>query len=248
MHDYEEQRVSTLASQRDGQVFLFLSIYSWLLLFGFCLFTRGYSFFRFWWWHSKRTMAKGRSGKKGSSGGRLLLGMVLGVGLTLLAIAAWMRFGRPPVGVNDASSLWEPLVDSVPANARARAEAKTPPFPASEDVFEAGAVVYRQHCVSCHGAPGHDSPTGSSMAPKAAQFFSSHDRAVLADAKPGEIYWKTTYGVRRSGMPAFGHVLTNTQLWQLSLLLQASGGDLPDPVRNLLTEGLPGLQPTEVKP
>ncbi|MEG9432972.1 c-type cytochrome [Terriglobus sp. ADX1] len=199
---------------------------------------------------AKQSRNSGRSSRRGGNGGtgKLILGMLLGAILTLATIAAWMRFGKPPVAVSDAASLWEPLVASVPANARAKSEAKTPPFPASEDTFEAAARLYRQQCVSCHGAPGQSSATGRAMSPRAPQFFSPQDKSVLAGQKPGEIYWKTAYGIRRTGMPAFGKTFTDTQLWQISLLLQASNGELPDPVRNLLTEGLPPLQPTEIKP
>ncbi|WP_052200397.1 cytochrome c [Terriglobus sp. TAA 43] len=199
---------------------------------------------------AKQSRNSGRSSRRsgGNGIGKFILGMLLGAALTLLTIAAWMRFGKPPVAVSDAASLWEPLVASVPANARAKAEAKTPPFPASEDTFEAAAKLYRQQCASCHGAPGQSSATGRAMSPRAPQFFSPQDKSVLASQKPGEIYWKTAYGIRRTGMPAFGKTFTDTQLWQISLLLQASNSELPDPVRNLLTEGLPPLQPTEIKP
>jgi len=197
-----------------------------------------------------RNSGKSSSGRRGGSGGigKLILGMFLGAAFTILTIAAWMRFGKPPVAVSDAASLWEPLVASVPTNARAKSEAKTPPFPASEDVFEAAAKTYSRNCVSCHGAPGQSSATGRAMSPRAPQFFSPADKTALAGQQPGEIYWKTAYGIRRTGMPAFGKTLTDSQLWQISLLLQASSSDLPDPVRNLLTEGLPAPQPTEVHP
>jgi mono/diheme cytochrome c family protein len=193
---------------------------------------------------------KATGGRRNARGGtaKLLLGIGLGIVMTLLGTAAWLRFGNPPVAVRDAESLWEPLVETVPANARARSESKTPPFPASEDAFEAGAKVYRAHCSQCHGSPGHDSMTGRNMRPQAPQFFTKADRAALAGQAPGELYWKTAYGIRRSGMPAYGRVLTDTQVWQLSLLLAGSGDDLPDPVKALLTEGLPPMQPTSVRP
>lgn len=189
-------------------------------------------------------------GRRNASGGaaRLLSGVGIGVVVTLLAMAAWLRFGSPPVAVRDADSLWEPLVEAVPANARAKSEAKTPPFPSSEDAFEAGAKVYRAQCSQCHGSPGRESVMGRNMRPRAQQFFARADRDALKSQTAGELYWKTAYGIRRSGMPAYGRTLTDTQLWQLSLLLAASGDQLPDPVTALLQEGLPPMQPTSIKP
>lgn len=193
---------------------------------------------------------KSSGARRSSAGGtaKLLMGVGIGVVITLLGIAAWLRFGNPPVAVRDADSLWEPLVEAVPANARAKAEAKTPPFPASEDAFEAGAKLYRSHCSQCHGSPGHDSITGHNMRPRSPQFFARADHGAIAGESAGELYWKTAYGIRRSGMPAYGRTLTDTQLWQLSLLVAASGDQLPDPVRALLQEGLPPMQPTSLKP
>lgn len=189
-------------------------------------------------------------GRRSASGGapKLFLGIGIGIVVTLLAMAAWLRFGSPPVAVRDADSLWEPLVEAVPANTRARSEAKTPPFPSSEDAFEAGAKVYRVHCSQCHGSPGRESVLGRNMRPRAQQFFARSDRDALKAQTAGELYWKTAYGIRRSGMPAYGKTLTDTQLWQLSLLLTASGDQLPDPVTALLTEALPPMQPTSIKP
>ena len=168
--------------------------------------------------------------------------------VALLCVAAYFTFGSPPVAVTDKSALWEPLVQSVPLNARASAEAKRPPFASSEDVFEAGAKTYRAQCADCHGAPGHDAPLGRGMVPRAPQFFSGRDRRAKAPEAAGVIYWKTAFGVRRSGMPAYNHTLSDTQLWQVSLLLHSAGEELPDPVRSLLVAGYPPPQPSEVRP
>ncbi len=186
-------------------------------------------------------------GGRGGNFGRILLGMLLGVALTAVALLLYFRYGRPPVAVTDTSSLWEPLVENVPLNARAEAEAKTPPFPAGEDAFEGGAHTYRTQCAQCHGTPGHDSTLGRSMLPRAPQFF-SRDRKSTGAQSPGELYWKTAFGIRRSGMPAYNKQLTDTQLWQLALLLHSAADELPDPVHNILTASNPAQQPTEIKP
>ena len=40
----------------------------------------------------------------------------------------------------------------------------------------------------------------------------------VSDDEPGETYWKVANGIRLSGMPAYTHILTETQMWQVSLL------------------------------
>lgn len=168
--------------------------------------------------------------------------------LTFLCLALYFFFGRPPVAVTDKAALWEPLLMPVPLRSRALSEAKAAPFPASEDVFEAGAHTYRAQCAHCHGTPGHESNVGRAMLPRAQQFFSPRERRSVAAQAPGELYWKTAFGIRRSGMPAYNHALTDIQLWQLSLLLHSAADDLPDPVKAILTAGVPPPQPTVVQP
>ena len=187
---------------------------------------------------AKPTQPPRRTAKRArgpGSTGKLLLGLVLGIALTLSGIAAYFYFGKPPVAVTDRSALWEHPLHSIPLGTRMAADAREPPFPASEDAFEAGARTYRAQCASCHGTPGRESALGKSMAPRAQQFFSVRDRKSTAAQSPGELYWKSAFGLRRSGMPAYNHTLTETQLWQTSLLLHSANDDLPDPVRNLLT-------------
>lgn len=188
------------------------------------------------------------SRQRGSSFGNVLAGLIAGVALTLLSLAAYFYFGHPPVAVTDKAAIWEPLLTPIPLKARTRAEAKSAPFPASEEVFESGARTYRAQCAECHGTPGHDAPLGRVMLPRAQQFFAPRERRAVGAQAPGELYWKTAFGIRRSGMPAYSHTLTNTQLWQLSLLLHSAADELPDPVRRILTEGVPPPQPTVVQP
>jgi thiosulfate dehydrogenase len=199
----------------------------------------------------KQSKPASRSCRRGGSGGgagKILLGVLIGMLLSAAGIVAYFRFGNPPVAVADRAALWEPLVTKVPVQTRANGAAKTPPFSASEDVFEAAAKTYRGQCAQCHGPPGHDAPMATRTQPRSPQFFGLRDRKIIAAEPVGEIYWKTAFGIRRSGMPAYNHTLTDTQMWQLSLLLHAVNEDLPDPVKALLTQGNPQPQPSTVLP
>ncbi len=179
----------------------------------------------------------------------VLVGTLAGIAITIACGLLYLWLGNPPVAVTDKAALWEPLVSSVPLRSRAKSEAKPAPFPAGEEVFESAAHIYRVQCAQCHGTPGHEAPLGRAMLPHAQQFF-AHRSASLHAAAPsaGEFFWATAFGIRRSGMPAYNRTLSNTQLWQLSLLLHSAGDELPDPVRAILTAGVPGPQPTTVEP
>jgi len=56
----------------------------------------------------------------------------------------------------------------------------------------------------------------------------------VTDDEPGETYWKVANGIRLTGMPAFKQSLSDTQMWQVSLLL-ANANKIPDSVKQALT-------------
>ncbi len=57
----------------------------------------------------------------------------------------------------------------------------------------------------------------------------------VSDDEPGETYLKVANGIRLTGKPAFDHVLTDSLLWQVTLLLKIADQQLPDPVMKILT-------------
>lgn len=190
----------------------------------------------------KRTAGGKRSGRA-SGLLRLFAGLLLGIVLTVAGIVSYFYFGHQPVAVADKPALWEHLTETVTLHRRVAAEAKQPPFPASEDAFEAAAPVYRAQCAQCHGTPGREAAVGRQMLPHAQQFF-GRDRRATAAKPVGELFWPTAFGVRRSGMPAYSRTLSNTQLWQLALLLHSADQELPVPVRTLLSGAEPAATPT----
>ena len=116
-------------------------------------------------------------------------------------------------------------------------EKKEPPFGTSEAVFESGAKVYRAQCAGCHGTPGHDVPFAKYMYPSAPQLWKKHSKGNVvgvSDDEAGETYWKVANGIRLTGMPSYSHVLSDTEMWQVSLLLKNADKEMPDPVMNIL--------------
>ena len=63
----------------------------------------------------------------------------------------------------------------------------------------------------------------------------THGVVGVSDDEPGETYWKVANGIRLTGMPAFNQVLTDTEMWQVTLLLKNADQQLPDPVTKILT-------------
>jgi len=165
--------------------------------------------------------------------GRLLLGIVLGIVLVPIALVGWLRFGRVPVAVADPPLPHEQLFTSVPLDVRIKREpVKKPPIQVDEDTLVSGAHVYRDQCAACHGYHGKPSSFGSHMFPDAPPLWEAHHHGKetmigVSDDPPSETYWKVANGIRLTGMPSYKNVLSDTEIWQVSLLLANADKPLP---------------------
>jgi mono/diheme cytochrome c family protein len=172
--------------------------------------------------------------------GRVLLGIVLGIVLVPLAALAWLHFGKVPVAVTDPPFYREHLLTEVPLHARVDRElVKTPPMQADENNLVAGAAIYRDKCAVCHGFHGKPSVFGPHMFPDAPPLWEEHHHGSetmmgVSDDPPGETYWKVANGIRLTGMPSYKGVLTETEMWQVSLLLANADKPLPPAALTIL--------------
>ncbi len=181
--------------------------------------------------------------------GRILLGIILGVILVPVAVLAWFHFGSVPVAVADPPLPQERLITSVPLDARIDRELiKTPPIQADEATFVAGAQVYHDQCASCHGLHGKPSSFGPHMFPHAPPLWETHHHGSetmigVTDDPPGETYWKVANGIRLTGMPSYKEILTDSQMWQVSLLLANADKPLPPAALDILNGVTPAPAP-----
>lgn len=176
---------------------------------------------------------KQRSGGFGS----FLLGFLFAFLVLIVGGWCYLKYGHPPVATADPAFPYEAQIVHVPLNARIDRELEKPPIGTSEDAFEAGAKIYTSSCASCHGVPGHDSPYAKYMYPTAPQLWKKHahgDVIGVSDDEPGETYWKIKNGIRLTGMPNYQHIYSQTQMWEVALLLKNADQPLPDPVMKLL--------------
>jgi mono/diheme cytochrome c family protein len=163
--------------------------------------------------------------------GRFLLGLVLGIILIPVMVLAYFKFGRVPVAVSDPPFPNERLVSGVPLHARIDREMpKNPPIQGDEASFVAGAHIYSDNCAVCHGFHNRPSKFGVHMFPAAPSLWEKHghgDVIGVSDDPPGETYWKVANGIRLTGMPAYKESLTDTEIWQVSVLLANADKPLP---------------------
>lgn len=173
--------------------------------------------------------------------GRVLLGILLGIMFVPVWVLGWLKFGDAPVAVTDPPLPQEQLLTEMPLHARIDREmVKTSPIKADEANLVAGAEIYRDHCAACHGLHGKPSRFGEHMYPAAPPLWEKHhDNSVVgvSDDPPGETYWKVANGIRLTGMPAFKGVLTETKIWQVSMLLAHADKPLPPEAAAILRGG-----------
>jgi thiosulfate dehydrogenase len=172
---------------------------------------------------------------------KFLLGLI--IGLLILPVWGYLYFkvGHPPVAVADHPFPLEKQIVHVPLNTRIDKEAPSKsPIEVSPDNLIAGAQIYRQQCASCHGLYGRPSAFASHMYPDAPQLWKPHRNGVVgvSDDPIGETWWKVANGIRLTGMPSYDKVLNETQVWQVSLLLQQADKPLPPDAMNLLKQPL----------
>lgn len=174
--------------------------------------------------------------------GRFILGVIIGILLIPAAGYCWFKFGHLPVAVSDSQLPFERQITHVPLNARIQSEMiKDVPVQADENNLVAGAQIYKEQCAACHGFHGKPSSFGKYMFPHAPQLWEKHRNGVVgvSDDPPGETYWKVENGIRLTGMPSYKKVLSDTQMWQVTVLLANADKPLPPAAVDLVS----GAQP-----
>jgi thiosulfate dehydrogenase len=173
--------------------------------------------------------------------GKFLLGFLFALMLVVGGGWLYLKFGKLPVAASDPAFPMEALIVHTPLKARIEHEMQQPPFPVSEEAMEQGASIYKDQCSSCHGLPGAPVSSAKWMYPKAPQLFQQHAKKKagktvvgVSDDETGETFWKVKNGIRLTGMPAFSHILSEPEMWDVALLLKNADQPLPDPVKNAL--------------
>jgi thiosulfate dehydrogenase len=170
---------------------------------------------------------------------KFFAGLILG--LLILPCGAYLYFtgGSAPVATTDSDMPFEKFLAKKAQHARIDKEMpKTVPIQPTEVNLMAGADLYKQHCAVCHGLPlTQKSAISTGMYPKPPLLLEGKG---VTDDEPGESYWKIYNGFRLTGMPGFSKSLTETQMWQVALLV-ANADKLPPSAKAILVAPAPGV-------
>jgi mono/diheme cytochrome c family protein len=164
--------------------------------------------------------------------GKLIIGIIIGILLVPVAFYIYCMSGNAPVATASAPMPLERFFSRTALHATINREApKTHSTKASEGELVAGVDVYRDNCEVCHGALGKPATNiAKGMFPRPPQLF----HHMVTDDPVGVTYWKVKHGIRLTGMPGFVGLLTDEQIWNVSLML-ANADKLPASVTQTLT-------------
>lgn len=170
-----------------------------------------------------------------------LLGLIIGLVIVPISVYSYFRYGFAPVSTGAAAMPFEKKFARMGLHARMDKEyPRTAPIQGSDENYAAGAHIYREHCAVCHGTVGQPiTAIAKGMYPRPPQLLDP--KHMVTDDPPGESYWKISNGIRMTGMPSFHASLSDTQIWQVSLML-ANADKLPASVNLILAQPLPADQ------
>ena len=161
---------------------------------------------------------------------------VAGVIVTLVCVIAgvyaYFARGYAPVATASRPMPLERELANSALHAKLQKEMpKTVPIEANEANYLAGAHAYLMNCAVCHGAPGKEQTAiARGEFPTPPELLKGKG---VTDDPPGETFWKVANGIRLTGMPSFDKSLSETEMWQISLLL-ANADKLPSSVNSVL--------------
>jgi mono/diheme cytochrome c family protein len=165
----------------------------------------------------------------------LLLGILLGMVLVGGCIYFYFSSGQAPVATSAAPMPLERKLAKLGLHAYLdKLPHPAPQVAADEANMVSGAKVYKEQCAVCHGLP--DQPKGAiqmGMFPVPPELFKG---TGVTDDDAWESYWKVENGIRMSGMPGFKGQLTETQIWQVSVLVK-NADKITEPVKKELAAG-----------
>jgi thiosulfate dehydrogenase len=166
-------------------------------------------------------------------------GLIWGVLLTVLLIAGGVYFyfstGRAPVATKAPPMPFESKLAKMAQHSYLdKLPHPEPQVPADEANLLHGAKIYKEDCAACHGLPGEEkSAVAKGMYPPPPQLF--HGTGVTDD-EAWESYWKVENGIRLTGMPGFKDALSETQIWQVTVLVK-NADKISESVKKELTAG-----------
>ncbi len=120
----------------------------------------------------------------------------------------------------------------------ARADEIRPPQLDDRQRVRDGLVLYRMHCLQCHGAPGvAPDDIGLGLTPAPANLVEAGREWPAAN-----LYWVIRHGIKMTAMPAWEYRFGDREMWDLVAFIKAMPAWSPAEYR-ALSDATPAPQP-----
>ena len=86
-----------------------------------------------------------------------------------------------------------------------------------------GKALYEQNCAKCHAKDGKSQTQAAQMMKAKPADLTAHHMHMLTD---GELYWVTTNGILKSGMPAMKTKMSERERWQTVVYMRSLMGGM----------------------
>jgi thiosulfate dehydrogenase len=165
---------------------------------------------------------------------KFFVGVLVGIGLVVLASYLFVARGGIFMGTDTKPLPMEEKIAGAAINASIGKSAdEQSPLPADETNLLAGAKIYVNACAGCHGKLDQASSGAKGFYPQPPHLLPPS--TGVTDDPVGSTHWVVQNGIRFSAMPRFDKKLSDSEIWQVSLLLR-NADKLPDSVKESLRQ------------
>ena len=147
------------------------------------------------------------------------LGVVVAIVMIVMSAYVFLKAGGVSMDTGTRPLPLEETIARMALHASlGKAADQKDPLPLNNANMLAGARGYKEHCAICHGLPSRPrTAISKGMFPNPPQLFENNEG--VTDDPEGVTYWKVTHGIRLSGMPGFGGTISDTERWQVTMLV-----------------------------
>lgn len=146
-----------------------------------------------------------------------LIGCITTLALIAAGVYVFLNFGFLSFRADQSPSGFEQkyATEALDASIERHAPDIRNPIQATDSNLLEGIKLYKAHCAVCHGDPGDPkSVLGRSFYPPVPQFMGEPP-----DNPANQNFYITKHGIRLTGMPAWGNLLSDDQIWKLTAFL-----------------------------
>lgn len=152
---------------------------------------------------------------------KFLIGCIVTLVFIVVGTDIFLNLGLFSFRADQVPSKFEQkyAMQALDASTKRHAPDTKTPTPATDANLLEASKLYKTNCASCHGDPGDPKPVvGSSFYPPAPRFMEE-----VPDMPENENFYLIKHGIRFTGMPGWGNIVSDDQIWKLTAFLSRMG-------------------------